>query len=611
MAFYLQPPDGNIPIEKLASFSLKRLKFLLKFVDQQPGDVESFHEFVSSYTSVEDSECLIEGTTKDKVSHFTLRLAACHSGNPSLQEFFIRAETLLFKFRLQCMDEKELYRLFKSFRRNRLQLDNNVDLSETSDQGYMTEMFQTFHRIPAGQHWKHLIRKYKDGVDDEYFQVPFEFTLNLVKHRQVRMSNGFAFVPYSKLDEVIVGLFNQSLVLGLKKGKRQNSDQNIIPDDRLKRIFNDLQATFSRAQVCNTRQPGVLHHQDVDELSRKFPLCMLNLHNELRVKHRLGHHARIQYTLFLKEAGMHVNEALLFWGQEYSKPVGGGSPCKHTWQKDARRYTYNIRHLYGLEGSRINYRGHSCEAIQGMTLQCRDEGGCPFRHFDNENLKSLLSSQCAKYHMVDDITTLASQGQYTNACTAHLKMKLFERDTDSGKHGINSDGKYMQSEHIEINQNKLDTTSAENDLIRQKVYSEQSETNEKFKRQLFLANISNEQDVRDDFHIEPSQGFVVADNNQIIHGEKPHPDESMNDSCYYSQDQTYTESLCSDSNLNISTSECQKQKSDLGKCDSADITHMTGAKKQIITDTGNGASVELKSCPTLSKPVEYLFYMHA
>lgn len=74
---------------------------------------------------------------------------------------------------------------------------------------------------------------------------------------------------------------------------------------------------------------------------------------------------QVMYTLFLKELGMPVNEALQFWRAEYSQPafVGyGGS--SHSWSRDEQRYIYSIQHLYGLKGSRTNYRSYSCRYIQ-------------------------------------------------------------------------------------------------------------------------------------------------------------------------------------------------------------------------------------------------------
>jgi len=73
---------------------------------------------------------------------------------------------------------------------------------------------------------------------------------------------------------------------------------------------------------------------------------------------------QIQYTLFLKEVGMSVYDASVFWRSEYTQASGPGTCCQHDWARDEKRYTYSIRHLYGLEGARVNYRGHSCQTLQ-------------------------------------------------------------------------------------------------------------------------------------------------------------------------------------------------------------------------------------------------------
>lgn len=90
---------------------------------------------------------------------------------------------------------------------------------------------------------------------------------------------------------------------------------------------------------------------------------MQNLHRVLRSKHRLGHHARFQYSLFLKECGMSMEDAISYWREEYSRPHTCEAGCTHSWQKDEKKYLYSIRHLYGLEGGRKNYKTPNCENI--------------------------------------------------------------------------------------------------------------------------------------------------------------------------------------------------------------------------------------------------------
>jgi DNA primase large subunit len=115
------------------------------------------------------------------------------------------------------------------------------------------------------------------------------------------------------------------------------------------------------SQVTGARMTA----QDVNAQSMYFPPCMGHLYNVLQSRHRLTHEARRQFTLFLKDAGMPIEEALNFWSTEYSKPSSEcGSGCTHSWQKDAHRYRYSIRHMYGLEGGRYTYSVPSCNYIQ-------------------------------------------------------------------------------------------------------------------------------------------------------------------------------------------------------------------------------------------------------
>lgn len=44
-----------------------------------------------------------------------------------------------------------------------------------------------------------------------------------------------------------------------------------------------------------------------------MPLCMKQLHSALNREHKLKHWGRLQYGLFLKGAGLSVDDAMAFW----------------------------------------------------------------------------------------------------------------------------------------------------------------------------------------------------------------------------------------------------------------------------------------------------------
>ena len=71
MAFYIKPPSGSSRYEQLSVFGRKRLQFLHQVLECE--DPNAFQDLLQQSETAEDSECLIEGTKKDRTSHFFLR----------------------------------------------------------------------------------------------------------------------------------------------------------------------------------------------------------------------------------------------------------------------------------------------------------------------------------------------------------------------------------------------------------------------------------------------------------------------------------------------------------------------------------------------------------
>lgn len=110
---------------------------------------------------------------------------------------------------------------------------------------------------------------------------------------------------------------------------------------------------------------ATFHESYQDDRIIKSVICKGNLRLYVSSVILLFLFLQVQLTLFLKELGLPVHEALLLWKREYSTPVTNASAsCHHGWHGNERRYIYNIRHLYGLEGNRVNYKAHSCSTIQ-------------------------------------------------------------------------------------------------------------------------------------------------------------------------------------------------------------------------------------------------------
>lgn len=128
---------------------------------------------------------------------------------------------------------------------------------------------------------------------------------------------------------------------------------------------------------------------NIDNLSQHFPACMSNLHRSLRRDAHLKHYGRLQYTLFLKGLGLNLEECLVFWRSAFHKVTDD------TFNKE---YRYNVRHAYGDVGGDSNRRGggynpFSCQKI--LTEHPPGPGeahGCPYRHFNLENLTTLVQA---------------------------------------------------------------------------------------------------------------------------------------------------------------------------------------------------------------------------
>jgi len=157
-----------------------------------------------------------------------------------------------------------------------------------------------------------------------------------------------------------------------------------------------------------------LTSQNVDEISKQsMPLCMRQMHDGLKRNHKLKHWGRLQYGLFLKGAGMTMEESLIFFQREFGKIMTG-----EQFQKE---YAYNIRHMYGKEGKRASYTPYNCQKIiMGSTPQNEDHHGCPFKDYDEGNLSSLLSKMQINEREKDEILDLKRKKNYQIACQKHF-----------------------------------------------------------------------------------------------------------------------------------------------------------------------------------------------
>ncbi|KXJ92911.1 eukaryotic and archaeal DNA primase, large subunit-domain-containing protein [Microdochium bolleyi] len=377
---YATPPTADITLEQFEQWAIDRLRILAE-LEACSFRNKSFPETLAHMKPLLDKYLPLESNTssstrlaaerqKDHYSHFILRLA--FSSTEDLRRRFSRVETMLFRLRLELDSAKERMEFVQSL---------NLDWEPVSPE----EKMKYLAELGAISGFR------KGGADEEtYFKVDWERVPDLVESRRVFLRAGKAFVPSKELSSMVSVEFTKRLHRALELTAR--ALPRLDEDDRLTPILDHLSKNFitpdSAYSSGTSDVPGAdISARNIDNLSTNFPLCMQHLHRSLRRDAHLKHFGRLQYTLFLKGIGLNLEECLVFWRSAFHKV---------TDDQFNKEYRYNVRHVYGDVGGDSNRRGggyspFSCQKI--LTEHPPGPGeahGCPYRHFNLENLSALL-----------------------------------------------------------------------------------------------------------------------------------------------------------------------------------------------------------------------------
>ena len=77
-----------------------------------------------------------------------------------------------------------------------------------------------------------------------------------------------------------------------------------------------------------------------------------------------------------------------------------------------KEYAYNIRHNYGKEGGRKNLNAYGCMKIISSAPASGDHHGCPFRHFNSDQLAAKLRKNGLSNGAIGEIQTLIKNHHY-------------------------------------------------------------------------------------------------------------------------------------------------------------------------------------------------------
>jgi len=401
VSLYREPPNVEITLDEFEDFALERLS-LLRGIEQLKARGFEIKELMEKIGELERKHMRIsadpEDLRRDRLSHFILRLAYCRTED--LRRWFLEHECLLLRFRLDkmkdadradfmvsnTMDYAQVTKEEKSARREKL-----VGLCDVTDTSF----------LQAGT---------------IYYKVPFTRALQLLKSRSVYVENGIAFVPLSKLVTIIVSTYRSSLSKGLVEASHV-FDRTVAPDTRIAPLLKNMNKQYTGKDFGKSEGSiDKLTAGDVEKAAEhNMPLCMKNLHINLKKEHKLKHFGRLQYGLFLKGAGMELQDALVFWELNFSKGM--------THEQFVKQYVYNIQHMYGKVGGRKAYTAYSCtKIIMGEQPGHGQFHGCPYRHMGDASLASLLSGLKLGPSDISSIVKDKQDGHYQLACQKHFDV---------------------------------------------------------------------------------------------------------------------------------------------------------------------------------------------
>lgn len=91
-------------------------------------------------------------------------------------------------------------------------------------------------------------------------------------------------------------------------------------DERLVSLLHDFDKRYTGKDYSSRKTEDMcrITPDMIDSLATKsFPPCMRQLNDTLRTTHHLKYNGRVIYGLFLKAAGLNLEDALFFWRSHF------------------------------------------------------------------------------------------------------------------------------------------------------------------------------------------------------------------------------------------------------------------------------------------------------
>jgi DNA primase large subunit len=420
ISVYDQPPMETITLFDFEKIALHRLQTLrtIEFAYDQTKSHSDVLEEVNKFTlnhglNVEGTatrqnngahkfnhtvsrEQREENLKNDQIGHFICRLAYCR--NEELRRWFSTYETKLFNLRLQAMEPVQI----QDFLSDKCGVSYGK-IKNTDEDWTKYKDFITFNA--PGE------------TAEKYVKVPFKEAINLVGRKQVFVRKAIAYVHIRELTTIASAHFKAKVYAELTKASKQIPI--VFKDQRMRELLLNLSninnIDFNLYEPKAHTGDDKISLQSLDSLANtSYPPCMKTLHKAVVQNAHLKHYGRLQLGLFLKGMGLSVEESLTFWKQKFSKKTDG--------EKFEKNYAYNVRHMYGREGKKNDYKPWNCTKVIGQVNPGQGEyHGCPFKNMDEAHLRQMVRSYGVGENEEREILNKQKEKHYQVAC-----VKLWE-----------------------------------------------------------------------------------------------------------------------------------------------------------------------------------------
>ncbi|CAF0829755.1 unnamed protein product [Didymodactylos carnosus] len=459
MVFYFTPPKGNIQLQNFETNVENRWLIFLQLLECDDDHSEQVKSILNSITFFEQTSCVQANSPYDRISHFALRMRLKSATKHEIENIARQLYQWYNRYSsVVCNNDENKQLFYESIKilingiisLDKKQFPNNEKPCLIEKEFYRRLVHLTFIN---DDHYTEF------NSNIQYIKVPFIEVLDLISQRLIYIHLSYGYVPITKAKWILIWLFRKHLQFNRKNIEQfhiiiKNDPRLILLKQKLKqKFYNKINSkTLSSINMHSIHLVNTMKFFD-EQFINLYPPCMKHLHEALVRKHRLTNYSRVVYTLYLKEIGVPLERCIELFEKEYST-TSCHSSCNHSWHNDSKRYKYSIRHLYGLEGSKINYSSHRCRTIQDDSSRTtRDELACPLIHFQTQNeLNQLMSNE-----FTDDIFKLRSTTSPSTICCIYQQklQKKFLSEHETKQTSSSSSSSSSITNDFDINKNTI------------------------------------------------------------------------------------------------------------------------------------------------------------